>query len=908
MLSFGSLSPSERRVYQSVVASLSGRLSEQTSIDWALGLIQSQVTERMAVLSCIAYPGEKKIAEPWQTAWRLIEESWEGTFLELDRDMTRHLAIRRIAQKDRSGALISLITKMVSPVLELTPLSQGGRRSLKPKKRQRKLTEILTARLSSGKVVNPDELGLQSVSEAFFLTELAHELTRAIIKGQDIAERLQVIGFGRWVSRDVHRVYFVNPEQRSSENEPDEFNRGLAPSVKLLHSVARRLHLVSPERASNILATWRVHKTPIWQRLWAASALNTPMVSAADVAAFLEECNDREFWFQFAFPEIAELRAHRLGDLATKDQSKILSRVLKGPPRSILARFDKDKIDGIRNSWIFQELRRIEVVNGDLPGPEGTWLDTNRDKFPELQAATRDDFGFPGSPEAKWVTQNPDKKFDILSGEERLAELESDLTTARRAFSADPAGRASAWIESDGNTELLLSDLEGVNIIDTKYSKVTNLFGYYHRPRPLRSSKDISSISELEMDELDGIAQRGLSVISKMSQDLLVENIDAVTSWLEAWSRYIASLETVTAIWLQLWPLAVASTGGKSGADSAVGDATLVASDDFTDDLHAANTPVGKLIRVFLEVSATGNRETPFENPDLRRMRELIANADGAARTIALSQLIEWLGWFLWADEVWTTENLLPHLLNSEDQSRIYWRALARQQINKNVVSKVGREIAKRAVDLRIDRETRRSLVFAVVVEILFSFVDNRAPVIDLGVAQQMIRSLDDEVRASAADTIGRFVRDVSNEEDMSREVLFERAARPFLQTVWPQERSLSTPGLARAFADLPASCRGAFADAVEAIEKFLVPFDCWSMLDYGIYPTGDSSDFAKLSIIDNERKAEALLKLLDVTISSADGAVVPMDLAAALEQVASVSTRAATSATFRRLGALSRR
>ena len=79
---------------------------------------------------------------------------------------------------------------------------------------------------------------------------------------------------------------------------------------------------------------------------------------------------------------------------------------------------------------------------------------------------------------------------------------------------------------------------------------------------------------------------------------------------------------------------------------------------------------------------------------------------------------------------------------------------------------------------------------------------------------------------------------------DLAPARIFRAAAKPFLQHVWPKERSLATPGIAKAFADLPATSGSAFAEAVDAIERFLVPFDCWSPLDYRLY--GDENEHVR--------------------------------------------------------------
>ena len=116
----------------------------------------------------------------------------------------------------------------------------------------------------------------------------------------------------------------------------------------------------------------------------------------------------------------------------------------------------------------------------------------------------------------------------------------------------------------------------------------------------------------------------------------------------------------------------------------------------------------------------------------------------------------------------------------------------------------------------------------------------------------------------------------------------------------------MSTPGVARALADLPYTARASFVEAVDTIERFLVPFDAWSLMEYGLYDARESD--ANLASIDTAAKAEALLRLLDATISDAEDAVVPTDLDAALGQIAKMAPSLNTEQAFRQLAALSRR
>jgi hypothetical protein len=276
---------------------------------------------------------------------------------------------------------------------------------------------------------------------------------------------------------------------------------------------------------------------------------------------------------------------------------------------------------------------------------------------------------------------------------------------------------------------------------------------------------------------------------------------------------------------------------------------------------------------------------------------------------IGRHRLIESIPYFLGADRVWAQEVLLRPLLQDDAASLALWRAISRRTQFTEVLSIIGNQMAERATDHRLGRETRRNLTFSLIVETLHAFSEAREPAISNSRMTQTLRNLDDEVRAYAANTIRRFVNDVSAGKGNtvpSAATLFRAAAAPFLEKVWPQERSLATPGVSKALADLPATSDEAFAEAVSSIERFLVPFDCWSMLDYGLY--GDENGEKKIKQIDDVPKAEALLHLLDLTIGTSEGSVIPLDLTDALDQIKDVAPQLSDSPAYRRLATAARR
>ena len=126
------------------------------------------------------------------------------------------------------------------------------------------------------------------------------------------------------------------------------------------------------------------------------------------------------------------------------------------------------------------------------------------------------------------------------------------------------------------------------------------------------------------------------------------------------------------------------------------------------------------------------------------------------------------------------------------------------------------------------------------------------------------------------------------------------------MENVWPQERSLSSPGLSHMLAGLPALARGRFAEAVDTVERFLTPFPCWTMSDYRFH--GTANGMLGLGMITDEAGGAALLRLLDQTVGRGPDAVVPYDLGDALAQVREVASHLAHVPSYRRLDAAARR
>jgi hypothetical protein len=910
-LEWTSLNETDRSAFTVLTAFLNGRLASADTMNWALQLDPGDVVKRAAVLQLIDSPEGRKLPEPWRTAWRMIEEYWDTPNRSRLAEAKPYDIGNRVKSGDRSGSLLAAIVECVVPRLKISARSQWRIKNRKSAKKPRTVTQLLAIALASGEVVDPQTMGLHEIEDASFLEALANALESALTRGLDMARRLGWDG-ERKIHQlgQLHRAYFVPAAARQAgEHEPDEFHEGIAPCVKLLHSVTDCLVKRRAPAALRIAARWRVTTTPFHARLWAALARDPWIAPASEVSKFLDSLDDHRFWDIQSFPEIAELRAVRFHEFDAATQKAQVARLRKLPPRDEWPRgTDPARLARARLYWSVRELRRIQVAGGVLFAKDKAWFASMLPNFPELARMSRLDDGFMGAPEATTVAPNPDARYDSLTGEGRLSEIEAALGSTRGGWDNDVSERAWDWMRQAGNAPTLIPDLEASVDGGAAFPKLWERFGWAHSPS---AEKD----SARPHEELAAEATRVLTLLEKLPDATIREAIEGISQWISTWQSYAVKLPGGLAVWQRLWPFAVEATNAAQPAGASF-DLNLVArpsNDHEPMDLDTLNAPAGKLVGVFLEACPRiGGTENPFSHDGIARtMRDTVIAAKGRSVLIVRHRLIENLPYFLLGDPEWAEQHLIGALLEDSGDALGLWRALARRTQFVDVLTVIGTAMIARVGDLRLGRETRRSLVFSLAVECLHALNEGRAPTVASARIQQMIRGLDDEMRAQAAGAVQQFVHDMSAPQGAkgavpTPESLFHRAAAPFLRDVWPQERSLSSSGVSKALADLPATSRGAFVPAVDAIQRFLVPFDTWSLHNYGLF--GDDDGQPRLSNINDAEKAAALLRLLDSTIGTGESAIIPYDLDAALAQIEQVAPGLADGPTFRRLATAARR
>jgi len=886
IIGFSDLPPNEHEPYNLANHFLSGRLEEWATADWALALNPWQNAERAALQDTYLHRASHPLTEPWPTFWGWLLESWT-TALPAQHDRVSPYQIGELIRRgDRSGRTINAIVDVVRPYVVISERVSFHGPARKRPKTPRDVGDLAFIRLGSGALPDEGVLGLEKVTEPLFLAELAHALECALMHGLDVARRLPWTGEdGLWRIGELHRVYpaYYMEDPGHRPREPDEHNEGVAPSAKLLFVTVSRLSTLDPAAAQVFLERWRSEDSLVFIRLWAAAARDRALIEADEVAAFLRACDAHRFWDLHLYPEIAEMRARRFADLANKAQMAIVARLKRLPPRAHWPRLPRDKLEEVRLFWAAREFKRIEIAGGALPAAAAAWLVSHTTRFPDIEAMRAIDEGFPQAVEVHGSDTTPDLEYDALSGIARLRAMEH-AAAAPGSWSNGPSERARYWLGLPGRFLNLIKDLEATPGGGAAFPNVWDMLGRLHRPDSAITTSDPSAPPEISV--------RVLTLIAQLPEKTMREAVVGLTDWLSAWEKQVIERPELPAIWARLWPFAVAATNAHQDECREIHFIQLREGE--RQDIDTLNNPAGKMIDVFFE-ACPNLRGVPHpfaDNSHLRAMRDAIVAAPGRAGLVAKCRLLEKLAYFLNADAQWTRAQVIPAILeDSAHDAPILWRALAWRTQFGDVIGEIGEAMADRAADLRYARETRKALAFSLVVHMLNAYW---------------------EERAHAAESLRNFVASVARteEEDADKRqgaaAVFRKAAAPVLTDVWPQERSLSTPGVARALADLPAASGGAFADAVRIIERFLVQFDAWSMSAYGLYGSGD--DGLKLNRIDEEKKADAFLTLLDLTIGPQEGATIPSDLGQALQRIGEVAPTLARDRRFRRLAALSRR
>ncbi len=915
----------EKEIFLSTISFFKGRLEDVQSVELALNLDAKDDINRAALTHLVGDENDS-LSEPWNTAWHLIVQSFsESPVMDTAAKLETVKKIsRRIEAADHLLSVVSDVLDLVGPRLEIRlPGIRSKRRMRLPQPRS--LQDLVSARLTSVRDVNPRELGIYKMDTPSHLgpllvlaQELLENIEHSLALGREVGwsgdYRLTHIG-------NLYRVDYVRSEDlRGPQLEPDTYHRGISPSVKLLHAVVEQLAVLQHPMAKDLIRSWKESRSPIYLRLWAALSLREDVSTPDDVGDRLLRLSDREFWDMNHYPEIAVLRAKRFPSLRLPLQLKTIQRIRSLPPRDFwppVWNVDPSDIRQFRLNWAVQELRRIEIGGTELPPKDQAWLESRLEGCPSFLHMRSVTDGLLETHKPQWIPPNPDSSLDLVDGRERLRRLQSALSSPKTFVSTNESAHvAFDWLNQEQRVNLVLADLQTVGDDAEDYPHVWNMTLSLHGASAFA---DFTKYDREIQDHIDRI----LVMIIALNRDTVRIAIQGISQWVFRWKRFIVMNPTVRDLWSKLWPAVVSTTEHMEHSKASTAQDLITPPKFFNLDLpfedQVSDTPIRYLVESFIPRISDSSEDfgSAWKSDILAEIYVNIMQTRGPTGLIAKAILVRHIREFVACgfDEV--IEQIRSELLSFGSESVFLWEQNAQHllfddfdgRIPSDLLPLFGDELLSWSIDERLNSKTQRLIALSLVCNFLHSYYLARSPVVNVPQMQSILRSLDADGLSQCSHSLFHFVQystvsEVDGSSSSARR--FRLGVSRFLKDVWPHDQDLATSDVRRWILKIPAASREAFAEAVNSIDRFLVPSEVSSLGFF--FLEKESVWMVPLEIVNDEVRARALLQLLDKSIGSSENSVIPFDLSDALDQVIFVSEKFGFVREYRRLITLARR
>lgn len=862
--------PVDDQVWRATRLFIDGRLKERSVLVWAAGLGPEAGAERRAVRDAV-FTGSRDLAEPYLTAWRCVIESWRDGTAD-DPDMTE-LEIREAIGRGADPRLyLDAIVRLAAPRLKLqarSPLSRPVRGAPK------RVSDLLAIDIEHDHHVRLGAIGISDCQDPRVWQELLDRSEGTLFATLHQADRLGLTWSANWIAR-------VYPKDEEVDTDPDQYRSGVVAITRLVSAALSKLGALDPAAGAARLRSLATRSWPLARRLWAAAASNPALADPDHLAVWFSSLTDEELWNVHDYPELAELRAMRFGDLPVNARELFETRVRRGPPsrlfrRSLAAARRAER----KRGDTFAELHRLGRGLVALSAASNAWLADNTDLNP---AWAEDDLYEKGAPPLPTSTRNRLE----LTATEAFAELDQKLTD-------NPYGAGRNALESitEHWDEVFQKLQENPGLL--VHGRIVGALAL-----GLRDALGVTGDTNPPEVALRRISDF-VNLLGRVPTSARNAAASGVAYWIEQGIERLPNDPRMPALWLAWWPHAAAATNVQRESDSDWATRDEPSTDKLASE--ALNSAVGRMMHAWFQLFPEGDeaRHT-FDDPILASSRDLVLATKGEAGRQALYRMLLRLRLLNHIDPVWTQARLLGPLGQHDGVAPDLWDAISRiALLPAEVLRQIADEMVRRVSDRRLSSEVRARLGERLILPVAIALRSGEQPPVSLATTQQFLRLGGAEVRSACARALTRWVSESETPEEY-----FRSAVIPILERGWPKDRSAQSDDIADAFASLPAATNTAFPDAVTALGDFLMPFDVWSLWEYRLYRGGAGN--RELKHPRDEPEARALLTLLERTIGEEEGAVVPHDLDVALVAIVGVWPKAIMDRRYQRLAALARR
>jgi hypothetical protein len=855
---------------------IDGRLQDQAVLVWAASLGPAADAQRRAVRDAV-FSRSEALPELYITAWRCIMEAWRDGTAE-DPDMSVFEIKEAIQRGIDPRIFVGSIVDLAAPRLKIGPRSPFRERV---RGKPRTVADLLSLDFEPDHHVRLAEIGLSDCKDPRVWEELLDRAEGTLFSRLHQADRLGLTWSANWITR----VYPVDSDGEigtdGDDKDPDRYRGGLVPITRLVSAALSRLAAIDPIAATKRVDGLALKAWPIARRLWAAAALDPAVVPTERLDTWSLSVSQEELWNVHAYPEFAELRSRRHGDLAADVRDQLERRIRRGPPARLFHRdLSRARRDERQIGDAYAELRRLQKAGAVLTPRSIAWLADHADL------------------EAMWGGDDLYRTGDSYAPSR--SRLDLDLTSAT----------AFAEIEAALTDNPYTDGRETLDAIGANWKAV---FDWMRAEPALLSRGRIVGALAFAIRDRIGVEEGGAGRVETAQVSDFIDLLGGVpASARKAAARGVASLfeaalgrlpddARMPSLWLEWWPYAADATVAETKtADEGPYDEAP------TERLasHSLNTAAGRMMSAYFGLFPKGEAaQRAFDDPFLARARDLIVETPGEGGRQGLYRLLLHVRFLNHIDPDWTQAKLLEPLAAQDGVVPELWDAIARiDLLAPDALALISPEMVRRILDYRLPSDVRSRLAERLILPVAIALRDGAAPPVSLVQTEQFLRRGGPLVRKVCARALTSFVANAEEPEKT-----FTSGVLPILENGWPRDRSVQSHEVADAFAALPAAADTAFSEAVAALGDYLMPFDVWSLWEYRLYVREDGGD-RELKFPRTQAEARSMLTLLDRTIGEEDGAVIPHDLDVALTALAAHWLGAVKDRRFARLAALARR
>lgn len=599
----------------------------------------------------------------------------------------------------------------------------------------------------------------------------------------------------------------IEPGDRHARNwrmeRPDGHNNRLAPLLRSITGLWRRLLERDPDRAVRFARDWAEREEPIFLRLaaWAATLQDGPAFEL--VERHLARTTPARYWFGDQKPELVRFYCRRWPDLRPATRRVIERAIIGGPPREFIAAFNEaGHRRAARSSYVARELVRIVTAGGALSASAAARLARFRQEMPQLPGempvfARLVSLGWSGSGYSANVAVLADVPDEELIG------------SASRLEEHDRWGQQDLWPVFVRDQPIRAFQALGAEAahgrVDAmRWHPFLSLYGYRD---PSAEERSIPSLKE--------VTERLLEIGSEPLRPLL---------------RPIATTLQINAGDLggpgipELWDMAL---------DIAIREGTADVDGDALAE-QAMTNPISDLARALIHAQDVkkGKQDGGFD-PLVAPRLDALVGLPGRLGLIARAALCEQLAFLSYYSPGWVRTELYPFLLAGDDISIdlmgvvAHSDAMRRAPIFNDLKPSLIAALESAATETR----AAEALSMAIVVAAFARYDGMEAFQLTPVEARRVLTRMPNEHLASLAWDLASLLR---QERERNPASYWRYRVSRFLAECWPNDVAVRTEGVTGNLGHLPGLAGDAFPEAVDTILELTVPIRIRSIA-YGL-------------------------------------------------------------------------